>query len=104
MRVGAAYRLAAIARTGCESDAAQAIDALSSILRRAALSRPGSSGQHGQHECALRASQYGLAAAGARAAPALLHMLEEATAVRSPTAMMDASCISSCLLTLVSSD
>ena len=78
-RMGAAYQLAAVVRTGSEAAAAQALAGLVAVLQRAAITRDGSSGQHGQEEAALRAAQYGLAAAGARAAPQLLSLLEDAT-------------------------
>lgn len=78
-RMGAAYQLAAVVRTGSEAAAAEALAGLVAVLQRAAISRAGSSGQHGQEEAALRAAQYGLAAAGARAAPQLLALLQDAT-------------------------
>ena len=78
-RMGAAYQLAAVVRTGSEAAAAQALAGLVAVLQRAAITRDGSSGQYGQEEAALRAAQYGLAAAGARAAPQLLSLLEDAT-------------------------
>ena len=73
------YQLAAVVRTGSEAAAAQALAGLVAVLQRAAITRDGSSGQYGQEEAALRAAQYGLAAAGARAAPQLLSLLEDAT-------------------------